>query len=157
MMLTEVGEHLLPYANEMVELFEKAKQIPSNEKEPSGNLVIGATESLTVYRLPSILHEYKKMYPQVKITLKSSTCWELRDELRNGKIDITFLMENERKDEDLNIEILVTETMVLVLPKDHSFKNLKFKDVRFSTNETFLYTEYGCSYRSFFEDQTTRS
>jgi DNA-binding transcriptional LysR family regulator len=91
MVLTEVGKHLLPYANEMVDLFEKAKQMPSADHEPSGNLVIGAPESLTVYRLPSVLHEYKQKYPKVKITLKSSTCWQIRDELRHGKMDIAFL------------------------------------------------------------------
>lgn len=49
-MLTEAGKHLLPYAAEMVELYEKARHIPENDQEPSGNLIIGASESLTVYR-----------------------------------------------------------------------------------------------------------
>ncbi|KAA6448530.1 LysR family transcriptional regulator [Bacillus swezeyi] len=152
MLLTEAGKHLLPYATEMIELYEKARHIPENDKEPSGNLIIGASESLTVYRLPTILHEFTNKYPQVTVTLKSSTCWQLRDELKQGKIDVAFLLDKERKEDDLHIEKLVTEPMVFVFPKEHPSGQTDFDDLAFTANETFLYTEHGCSYRDFFED-----
>jgi DNA-binding transcriptional LysR family regulator len=38
------------------------------------------------------------------------------------------------------------------IPKDHPLKDLKFRELHFSQFETLLYTEYGCSYRSIFED-----
>ncbi|MFN2747563.1 MULTISPECIES: LysR family transcriptional regulator [Bacillus] len=152
MLLTEAGKHLLPYAAEMIELYEKARHIPENDQEPSGNLTIGASESLTVYRLPAILHEFTSQYPQVTVTLKSSTCWQLRDELKQGKIDIAFLLDKERKEDDLQIESLVAEPMVFVFPKGHPSGETAFDDLAFSANETFLYTEHGCSYRDFFEE-----
>lgn len=144
MVLTETGKHLLPYVNEMLELFEKAKQLPSNAEAPSGNLVIGAPESLTVYRLPLIIREYKEKYPRVKITLKCLTCWQLIDELKQGGIDVALLLETEREQEELHIETLITEPMMLILPCNHP--------LNFSVEETFLYTERGCSYRAFFEN-----
>lgn len=152
MVLTEAGQHLLPYANEMIRLFEKARQVPSSEDQPSGNLVIGAPESLTVYRLPSILNEYRKKYPQVKIKIKSSTYWNVREELRQGTIDVAFLLEAEQKEADLHIEKLKTEPMALIIPEDHPLKNKTFENLQFSPEETFLYTENGCSYRTYFED-----
>lgn len=152
MMLTEAGQHLMPYAEEMIRIFEKAKQIPLNEGEIRGSLTIGAPESLTVYRLPLILREYRKKYPQVKITLKSSTFWGVREELRQGKTDIAFFLESVQEEEDLHIEKLITEPMALILPFEHSLKNKKFNDLKFSEEETFLYTENGCSYRTFFEE-----
>lgn len=103
----------------MVELYEKARHIPENDQEPSGNLIIGASESLTVYRLPAILHEFTSKYPQVTVTLKSSTCWQLRDELKQGKIDVAFLLDNDRKENDLHVEKLVNEPMVFIFPKEH--------------------------------------
>lgn len=152
MMLTEAGKHLLPYAAEMVELYEKARHIPENDQEPSGNLIIGASESLTVYRLPAILHEFTSKYPQVTVTLKSSTCWQLRDELKQGKIDVAFLLDNDRKENDLHVEKLVNESMVFIFPKEHPAGQKALDDLTFNANETFLYTEHGCSYRDFFEE-----
>ncbi|MCY7755356.1 LysR family transcriptional regulator [Bacillus haynesii] len=152
MMLTEAGKHLLPYAAEMVELYEKARHIPENDQEPSGNLIIGASESLTVYRLPAILHEFTNKYPQVTVTLKSSTCWQLRDELKQGKIDVAFLLDNDRKENDLHVEKLVNEPMVFIFHKEHPAGQKALDDLTFTANETFLYTEHGCSYRDFFEE-----
>ncbi|MCY8267867.1 LysR family transcriptional regulator [Bacillus haynesii] len=152
MMLTEAGKHLLPYAAEMVELYEKARHIPENDQEPSGNLIIGASESLTVYRLPAILHEFTNKYTQVTVTLKSSTCWQLRDELKQGKIDVAFLLDNDRKENDLHVEKLVNEPMVFIFPKEHPAGQKALGDLTFTANETFLYTEHGCSYRDFFEE-----
>ncbi|MCX2824814.1 LysR family transcriptional regulator [Bacillus pseudomycoides] len=156
MVLTDVGKHLLPYANEMIALSEKAKQIPSVDNEITGKIVIGAPESLTIYRLPSILHEYKKKYPKVKITLKASTCRELRNDLKSGNIDIAFLLDTERHEEDLHIEQLVMEQMAFVFPKDYTVTQTDSQDVQFSQEETFLYTERGCSYRAFFEHYLQR-
>lgn len=152
MMLTEAGKHLLPYTAEMVELYEKARHIPENDQEPSGNLIIGASESLTVYRLPAILHEFTSKYPQVTVTLKSSTCWQLRDELKQGKIDVAFLLDNDRKENDLHVEKLVNEPMVFIFHKEHPAGQKALDDLTFTANETFLYTEHGCSYRDFFEE-----
>ncbi|MCY9216655.1 LysR family transcriptional regulator [Bacillus haynesii] len=152
MMLTEAGKHLLPYAAEMVELYEKARHIPENDQEPAGNLIIGASESLTVYRLPAILHEFTNKYPQVTVTLKSSTCWQLRDELKQGKIDVAFLLDNDRKENDLHVEKLVNEPMVFIFHKEHPAGQKALDDLTFTANETFLYTEHGCSYRDFFEE-----
>lgn len=136
-MLTEAGKHLLPYAAEMVELYEKARHIPENDQEPSGNLIIGASESLTVYRLPAILHEFTNKYPQVTVTLKSSTCWQLRDELKQGKIDVAFLLDNDRKENDLHVEKLVNEPMVFIFPKEHPAGQKALDDLTFTANETF--------------------
>ena len=135
----------------MIRISEKVKQIQSND-EPMGNLVIGAPESLTVYRLPPIIHEFKKLFPKVKITLKSSTCWELKDDLRNGKVDLAFLLEYEQEEADLYIEKLITEPMILVFPKQHKLQNTPFDDFYFSSDEVILYTEHGCSYRTYFEE-----
>lgn len=151
MLLTEAGDYLLPYANEMIRISEKVKQIQSND-EPIGTLVIGAPESLTVYRLPPIIHEFKKLFPKVKITLKSSTCWELKNDLRNGKVDLAFLLEYEQEEADLYIEKLITEPMILIFPEHHQLKNIPFDDFYFSSDEVILYTEHGCSYRTYFEE-----
>ncbi|PTX59573.1 regulatory helix-turn-helix LysR family protein [Melghirimyces profundicolus] len=57
--LTEAGQRLLPYAEEMDRLSREAAETVVTEETPSGPLRIGAPESLLVYRLPTILYEYR--------------------------------------------------------------------------------------------------
>lgn len=149
--LTETGKHLMPYAIEMLNLYTTAKNVSDLKGELSGTIRIGATESLTVYRLPAIIREYKKKYPQVHITLKPATCWNLRDDLRKGEIDLAFLLESERIDPDLYIEKLVDESMTLIAPDNHPLTNQTLDALKPAINDTILYTEQGCSYRDLFD------
>ncbi|MEH7456603.1 LysR family transcriptional regulator substrate-binding protein [Bacillus sp. JJ1127] len=46
--------------------------------------------------------------------------------------------------------------MTFVFPKDYIVTQTDSQDVQFSQEETFLYTERGCSYRAFFEHYLQR-
>jgi len=72
--------------------------------------------------------------------------------LKQGKIDVAFLLDNDRKENDLHVEKLVNEPMVFIFPKEHPAGQKALDDLTFTANETFLYTEHGCSYRDFFEE-----
>lgn len=149
MILTETGKHLLPYANEIIALMDKVVQLPSDEEKMTGEIVIGASESLiTTYRLPPILRIYKKRYPKVQIVLKPLTSGDLLEELKQGKTDLAFLMDRVLTEDALHAEPLVTEKMVLVFPvSDH----VASKNDLLSAGGTILYTEQGCAYRTLFE------
>jgi DNA-binding transcriptional LysR family regulator len=58
--LTHSGQQFLPYATKLIELSFQAKEILNTDDEPAGDLTIGASESLTVCRIPSILLDYKR-------------------------------------------------------------------------------------------------
>jgi Transcriptional regulator len=151
MVLTEFGKHLLPYANDIVALMDQAEQLSEDEdgKAMTGEIAIGASESLTTYRLPAILKAFKRQYPKVHIILKPLTSAHLFQELRQGKTDLAFLMDQKLTEADLCTEPLVTEKMVLVLPEDRRGGS---KDELPITGRTILYTEQGCGYRPLFEE-----
>ncbi|OYD06157.1 LysR family transcriptional regulator [Paludifilum halophilum] len=149
--LTETGHRFLPYAIQFLNLYEKAKEIPGNDDDPTGTLTIAAPESLTVYRLPPVLHEYKQRYPQVEIILKPSPNREALNRLRTGENDLVFLLESEWKEPDLVIKKLIDEPMMLITPPAHPFQEVSAMTLPALVEETFLYTERGCSYRMLFE------
>jgi len=74
--LTSIGRELLPYAVEMLKIYKSVKNICINQNSIAGDLVIGAPESLTVYRMKQILSEYRKSFPQVNILLKKAVVIE---------------------------------------------------------------------------------
>jgi DNA-binding transcriptional LysR family regulator len=151
MVLTEIGKQLLPYANEIIALMDKAVQLPTEEKEMTGTLVIGASESLATYRLPSVIRAYKDRFPRVELILKPLTAEAMYEELKRGQLDLAFLMEKLITNEDLCCVPLVTEKMALVLPNQQA--STAGKDLKdfLHADEVILYTDRGCAYRYIFE------
>jgi DNA-binding transcriptional LysR family regulator len=149
--LTEAGQRLLPYAREMMKLHRSAIEEVHAYTHPSGILSIGAPESLAAYRLPQVIREYRKLFPEVKIVLKPGLCWELPNQIRNGQIDVAFLLEPESHLPDLYQERLVVEKMTLVGPPDHPLAQRDRIEPQDLKEETILHTEQGCSYRAIFE------
>lgn len=155
--LTEAGKRLLPYAKEMVRLSLEAAESIGHSEVPAGPLRIGAAESLLVYRLPSILHEFRKRYPQVQLELYPGQCRHMRAQLREGEMDLAFLLDEERREPELHTETLIREELMLVAPPGHALagrKRLLASDLR---DQTLLQTEWGCSYRILLERRLQRS
>jgi DNA-binding transcriptional LysR family regulator len=147
--LTEVGEQFLTHAGDMIQLYTKAKDVFKMEKEETGTLRIGAPESLTIYRLPLIIQSFRKRYPKINIIMKSGNCWDLKEELRKGELDIAFFLQAPLIDQELHTETLVEEPLVIILPPD-SDPTRKLTSFQLSENENILLTEQG-SYRDYFE------
>jgi DNA-binding transcriptional LysR family regulator len=147
--LTEVGEHFLTHAIEMIQLYTKAKDVFQMEKEEVATLRIGAPESLTIYRLPQIIQTFRAQYPKVNIIMKSGSCWDLQDELRRGDLDIGFFLQAPLSDADLYTETLIEEPLVILLPPSSNAKRT-LSSFTLNENENILLTEQG-SYRDYFE------
>lgn len=141
--LTNAGKELVPYAKEMLNIYNNIKNIASDSSCVSGDLIIGAGESLSVYRLGEILKEFKKNFPKVNIILKNSICSDLRNKLRSGELDIVFTIEPEIKDKDLIVKKLKNENMTFVGSSEDELSFL---------SSNIVFTEKGCSLRIFFEN-----
>lgn len=137
--LTYYGERLHSYAVKIIELHEQAL---NTDEEPTGDLVIGISEALTIGRVPPILLEYKRKNPKVNLNLKSVKNYDVPTLLQNGDIDLVLVMEKEDWDiSDLYTENLKRERMVLIRPPEQE-----------EMTETILYTEQACSYKSVFNE-----
>ncbi|XJZ27474.1 LysR family transcriptional regulator [Bacillota bacterium Lsc_1132] len=137
--LTHYGERLLSYAVKIIELHAQAL---STDEEPIGDLIIGISESLTISRVPSILLEYKKSYPNVNLSLKSIENYNVASKLQNGDIDLALVLEKEDWSmPEIYSEKLKREKMVLISPLEKE-----------ENTRTVLYTERLCSYKSVFDE-----
>lgn len=150
--LTHEGKKLLPYAKQMLKLSADVKNVMFNDESPSGTLTIGAAESLCVIRLPEILKEYRKMYPDVEVSLKFGSCADFRHFLRDNIIDVAFSLGRKIDSEDFISEVEFDEPMLLLSYPGHPLidkKEIYPKDIE---NEPLILTETGCSYRAAFEN-----
>ena len=149
--LTDAGQRLLPYAHEITKMHNFAKEAIRLDNAFSGTLTIGAPESLAAFRLPGIIRDYKSLYPEVKIILKPSVCWELHNHIRSGELDLAFWLQPETEDGDLHIETLVHEKMALIAPPGHPLVPCGHVEPAHLKDEIILHTEPGCTYRTLFE------
>ncbi|MCX7710582.1 MAG: LysR family transcriptional regulator [Clostridia bacterium] len=154
--LTSEGQKLLPYAKQILRLSSEAKSAVSSSDIPKGTLTIGAVESLCIVRLPELLKEYRKRYPEVEISLKFGSSSDFYRYLRDNTIDIAFFLDRKIESEDLISEIHFQEPMTLLTAPGHPLA-LKEKVLPGDLdNEPFILTETGCCYRAAFENIINR-
>ncbi|MBK1811472.1 LysR family transcriptional regulator [Clostridium sp. YIM B02505] len=150
--LTHQGKKLLPYAKQMIKLSSEIKNVLTSEDVPSGVLTIGAAESLCVLRLPEILKEYRKLYPNVEVSMKFGNCTDFRHFLRDNFIDVAFSLGTRIEANDFITEISLDEPMLLLAASGHPLlekKEILPEDI---AKESLILTELGCSYRAVFEN-----
>jgi len=150
--LTNVGKELVPYAKQMLHTYKNIKNITSEHNDVSGDLIIGAGESLSIYRLGKILKEYKKSFPKVNIILKNSICSDLRSKLHSGELDIVFTIEPEIIDSGLVVKNLKDECMVIIGAPEADLEFLSTNFESKEARESIIFTEKGCSLRCAFEN-----
>src|SRR5580698_937812 len=64
--LTNAGQRLLPYAEQVLRLLTEARSIAAAADEPSGKLSIVSPESVLTYHLPQVIRRFQQKYPQVE-------------------------------------------------------------------------------------------
>lgn len=119
MKLTASGKELLVYADKILRLIDEAKTTIIEDHEPAGILSIGAIESTTSVRLPSILSTYLERYPNVDLTLTTGTTDGLVEAVLNHELDGAFVV-GPIKHNDILIEPFHQEELVVITNNDLS-------------------------------------
>ncbi|MDD9148534.1 LysR family transcriptional regulator [Sporolactobacillus sp. CQH2019] len=150
--LTDAGRKLQIYANQILSLTNEARKAVMSEKEPSGTLVIGATESLCTYRLPPILSDFRHRYPKVRFHFSPGISdRDILDRLEKGSLDAAILMDVDLIPDVFVIEKLKKETIGVVAAPDHPLFRKKTVVPADLYEESLLLTEKNCSYRRQFD------
>ncbi|KOS68208.1 LysR family transcriptional regulator [Lysinibacillus contaminans] len=150
--LTDIGNKLLPYTQEILDTYGKIESITSDGEEMSGELKIAAPESLTVYRLEPILREFRKKFPHVSISLTNATCGDNKKAILNGSADLAFVMLPQMQDSDLIVHPLLDEPIVLVGSPDCLLNIIDERYKNQKISECLITNEKECSYRRIFEE-----
>ncbi|MFK9095412.1 LysR family transcriptional regulator [Bacillus salipaludis] len=144
--LTMVGQELYLYAMELLAVYSKIQHISSHDQTIKGEIRIGASETVTVYKLGSVLSEYKKNYPGVTFSLINDDCLPLRERLHSGEIDIAITLEPKVNDPHLITEVWSEEPLVFVGERNHSLKTIDE-----ANGKCFIFSPKKCALRQFFE------
>ncbi|GCE12461.1 LysR family transcriptional regulator [Tengunoibacter tsumagoiensis] len=155
--LTNAGERLLPYAEQILKVAEEARTAVSGHEQYVGTLTIGATETLCTYRLPAVLRQFHFLYPQVRLLFFPSAFSALRRLAIDGQVDLAFLMEEPIASSVFHAQSFRPEPIHLLVSSDHPLAQRSTILPSDLEGETLLVTEAGCSYRTQFQHQLSKA
>lgn len=149
--LTQSGEMLLRYADQILSLLDEAKERLSEETAMEGTLNIGTVESLAAFYLPPFLQAFRKEHPRMKVLLAPGICHDLRQGVRDGKFDFAIVLDYPQTHPDLESVLLNEEELVMIASPDHRLTHKEKVCPEDFVGETLIVTESGCSYRLMLE------
>jgi DNA-binding transcriptional LysR family regulator len=91
MTLTPSGRQLLGHADKIVGLLDEAAKAMAVSSEPRGPLQLGSTQTAAAVRLPSLLAEYNKRYPNVVLSLATGHSELMMEKVLSYELEGAFV------------------------------------------------------------------
>ncbi|MGH8392205.1 MAG: LysR substrate-binding domain-containing protein, partial [Pseudomonas sp.] len=145
--ISAAGEVFLDYCERILALVEESKRAVDNNAIPRGKLRIGAVESSASGRLPPLLAEYHRRYPQVELELVTGAWAQLLDDLQHHRIDAALVAAGGKRPK-LEQSVVYSERLVLIT----SASSAPIEDARDLAGRTLLVWPPGCPYRAALEN-----
>ncbi len=145
--LTAAGRKFEAHVQRLLQQIQEIGDDMKPGQEIRGKVSIGAAESLCVYRLPSLLREYRRRYPQVELHLEVNSCQNFAGMLRDGSIDVAFSLTQLIRLADMKTTVLIKEPMIVVAHPSHPLAAKSFLVPEDLAGQAFILTEKTCGYR----------
>ncbi|MFM1654876.1 LysR family transcriptional regulator [Brevibacillus sp. B_LB10_24] len=144
--LTAIGQELYPYVEDLLTTYSKIKNLSAVGEMVTGDIRIGASETMMICRLGSVLSSYKQNYPEVNISCIEDDCVHLRRRLHSGELDIAIVLEPKVNDPNLIAEVFSEEPLVFI-----GGVNLDIANIEEADGECIIFSGKDCSLRRYFE------
>ncbi|SYX87063.1 LysR family transcriptional regulator [Paenibacillus alvei] len=137
--LTMQGDIFKSYAEQILNLLQSGREhLHQLEDLSAGALVLGASNFVGVYLLPSVLARYKGQYPKIKISMKITSSQQLIRQLESNSIEFLVLSDQVEVDESqYQTCTFYQDRLVLIARPDHHLAQ-KRTCTLYDQNETFL-------------------
>ncbi|NBC70647.1 LysR family transcriptional regulator [Paenibacillus sacheonensis] len=149
MRLTQSGEQMLLYANQIADLFQESKAVIGRQE--CGTLCISTIETMAAFYLPKYLHRFRQVFPHIQVMLEPAQEERVKQSIREGEADMGILLDVPLSDPELTSIIIRKEEMVVVANKSHPFALLEKVEWKQLSGESFIMTEQDCTYRGALE------
>ena len=139
--LSPSGELLLGYADRLIGLSEEARHAVSGAA-PQGLLKLGALESTAASRLPGILADFHRRYPDVRLELTTGTNDALASAVAERRLDAAFIAEPPSVRGLAHLPVF-PERLVLISSQDQK----PITTARDAEGQSLIAFPHGCAYR----------
>lgn len=158
MVLTSAGQRLIPYVKEILGAVDKLDYFEKEMEQCCGALHIGAAETYLCYQLPKVLKGVANQAPKAKLFIRSMNCYEIRNELIAGNLDVGIFYQDVGGLGDTLVTIPLGVYPVVLVASPNTAR--KFSD--FTTPEQqlqipLIIDEPNCIFRQIFEAYLKRN
>src|SRR5579871_3828946 len=119
--VTEAGRVLLQYAETIFRDLKNAEMaVRELNALKRGTVRLGVGPTTLIYRLPLVLGEYKRRFPDIELIVLAGSTEFLLQALRSQHLDLAIIMPTPAQP-GLRVKPLGREEMVIVVNRDHPF------------------------------------
>jgi len=149
--LTPAGEILYKYAKEILTLYISAeKAIGKQIGLVKGSLSIGAGSNIGNFILPTLITEFKRIHPKIKIYLLVNNSKRVIELLNAGNIDLG-LVEGDVSRQKMVVKKLLSDELLLIVSPEHHWAKKKEVSISELSKEPFILREPGSGTRQMIE------
>jgi len=139
--LTEKGKQFLPYAQQILQTYQKGRVQLHKQKALPNVVRIGCTISVANYIIPDVLPVLKTNYPDLTFKLSVATTDDIMNQVLNKELDVGFVRNVAHP--HLQSIKLYTDPIKLYVHEGHSFidnHEITIKDIE---QEALVFFECG--------------
>lgn len=149
--LTPAGDVLYKYAKEILALYSSAEKVIGEMTGlVKGSITIGAGSTIGNYLLPSVMSDFRKTHPKIKMHLFVANMQRVIELLNAGNINIG-LVEGDFKRQKIVVEKLLSDELLLIVPPHHQWAKRKEVSIAELIEEPFILREAGSGTRQTIE------
>lgn len=144
---TESGETLYQYAQRILTLFEKTKEIMDDLGGLTrGQSVVGGSTIPGTYVLPQLLSEFKREYPEIHVSISISDTKRVLERVLEGQLEIGVVGERI-PDKRLGYKSLAEDRIVLIVPSNSPLAKKRYVTFDVLKKEPMIVREDGSGTR----------
>jgi LysR family transcriptional regulator, low CO2-responsive transcriptional regulator len=140
LLLNDRGKAFIPYAQEMMQMYKRAKREMEKPNEHE-KILIGANIITSQYFMPFVLPEWTTTQPNFKIQFQATTNDRLLEKVKTEEID--FAIMGATTDETVTQIPLLDNSIKLIVHPKHHFAQLTTVSVDLLAKEQLVFFECG--------------
>mgnify|MGYP001827921193 CR=1 FL=1 len=122
--LTQAGEALIPnYQRILSELDETQRIISNLRTKVSGHLKFGTSHHIGLHRLPPVLRQYTRQYPEVELDIQFMDSEQASALILKGSIELALITLPDAIETPLTTIPVWSDPMECVVARDHVLAN----------------------------------
>lgn len=125
-LLTEAGLKLLPQAKQILQDINQAKSsILELQEEVSGDLKMATSHHIGLHRLPTILKQYQKQFPNVLIEIDFTQSEEAYQQVHKGDVELAVITLANKQEEQIESIAIWSDPLMCVVSHEHPLAQME--------------------------------
>jgi len=141
--LTPAGEVLFEYGSRLLALRDESMRAVSDQgTSPRGLLAIGANEATCLYVLPRAFEEYRRLYPDVQISIYRNFSRKILERVQDGMIDVGIVTLPVKLPR-VKVERIFRDRLMLAVSPTNPLAKLKAVPVSVAAEQPLIFPKAG--------------